>query len=274
LARIEEMASNEALVVGSPGCSMELEEFVVQRLGHRGLVIRDVITHQPELWDTLLSDETKTALGKDLLSMYWKHEFQWKSDPLGQPIIARGWAERIKMEFGERGLVYDPDTVRTEGWGESFEGCVANYTRFLGTYLGLANPIEDEFEMTVPGAKILLTARFVERISIDSTVRLYLWEVRDGRFVGWFHKAMAAIGDPSVVARFATAGMSFEIQDRHSVLWPMRDSEIEWEDGDLLVPVRGAHYVIAENADYDQFRGSLGQAVLIENSKGPEQSAL
>jgi hypothetical protein len=54
----------------------------------------------------------------------------------------------------------------------------------------------------------------------------------------------------------------------------MRDSEIEWEDGDLLVPVRGAHYVIAENADYDQFRGSLGQAVLIENSKGPEQSAL
>ncbi|MDP6124896.1 MAG: hypothetical protein QGH20_03980, partial [Candidatus Latescibacteria bacterium] len=206
LARIEEMASNEALVVGSPGCSMELEEFVVQRLGHRGLVIRDVITHQPELWDTLLSDETKTALGKDLLSMYWKHEFQWKSDPLGQPIIARGWAERIKMEFGERGLVYDPDTVRTEGWGESFEGCVANYTRFLGTYLGLANPIEDEFEMTVPGAKILLTARFVERISIDSTVRLYLWEVRDGRFVGWFHKAMAAIGDPSVVARFATAG--------------------------------------------------------------------
>ena len=272
-SRIATMKGSEALVIGAPGCPEGLERYVADHLGSRGLIVRDVLTHQPELWDTLLSSETKASLGHDLLAMYWKHGFNWVSDPLGQPIIARGWAERIRHTFNERNLTFDPGTVLTEGWGESFEGCVANYTRFLGAYLGLAHPIEDIFEMTVPDARFLLTARFIERIALDQHTRLYIWEALDGGYIAWFHKAIAMIGEPSFFARVPTQELQIQVHSRNQLAWPTRDSGIKWIDGELHVPVRGAHYIIAQGTDLDQFRNTLTHVTLTEGN-GEEQGAL
>lgn len=262
---ISKMKSNEALVVGAPGCPKELEDFVESHLGRRGLIVRDVIVQQPELWDQLLGKEAQIGLGRDLLAMYWKHGFKWASDPLGQPVIARGWAERIKRTFEQRKLVFDPKTVQAEGWGESFEGCVANYTRYLGTYLKLANPIEDNFEMTVPDTRFLLTARFLEMIPMERSVRLYLWEAEDGRLIAWFHKSLATIGDPSLFARFPLGSMKIEVRDRHKLLWPIRDSPVEWAEGWLKVPVWGAHYVLTKDTDLADFHDVMVNVNLVES---------
>jgi hypothetical protein len=269
--RMARMEHGEVLVVcGGPA---EFLDDVANRLGESAVIVRDTITHEPELWDSLLSNEAKEELGRDLLAMYWKHEFEWQSNPLGQPVIARGWAERVRKVFKERRFTFDPATVQAEGWGESFEGCVANYTRFLGTYLKLANPIEDMFEMTVPDAGFLLRATLREVIPLTNSLRLYLWEGEDGRLIGWFHKALATIGEPSVFVRLGIGSIKTEIHSRKAIIWPARESVVEWNDGHLTVPVRGAHYVIARDTTFERFRDVLANAEQVEGY-GQEQSAI
>jgi hypothetical protein len=297
---IAQMGPNEVLVVGAPGCPKDLEEHVTQHLGRRGLVIRDVLTNQADLWERL-SPEAKTGLGHDLLAMYWKHGFSWTSDPLTQPIIARGWAERIKETFTRRGLTFDPATVQAEAWGESFEGCVANYARYLGTYLDLAHPIEDNFELTVPDAPFLLTARFLERVPLDHSVRLYLWECPDSRYVALFQKAQASLGEPSLFVKFPLNGMRLEVRSRMDrPMWPRnlapapgsaaeamerrlkkkqtpswelrrreKGSTILEEDGLLKVPVPAPWvpdiaYIFVEDSSLDEFRSALVQVQFVE----------
>src|SRR5436309_2719992 len=236
--------------------------------------------------------------------MYWKYGFAWTSDPLGQPVIARGWAERVKHTFRQRGLTFDPRTVQAEGWGESFEGCVANYSRYLGTYLGLANPIEDNFEMTVPDAPFLLTARFVERVPLERSVRLYLWETQEGRLVALFQKAQAVIGEPSLFAQFPLRGMRIEVRSRmNRPMWPKnlppakgsaaaaaalyfkKKAIPPWElkrqeqgstivevNGELKVPiptpwVTDVSYIFAEGTKLADLRTVLAKATLVEERK-------
>jgi len=300
---IGNMGPNEAVVVGAPNCPKDLEESVEKHLGPRGLVIKDDLIGHPELWQRL-SPEAKADLGRDLLAMYWKHGFAWTSDPLGQPVIARGWAERVKEVFKQRGLTFDPRTVKAEGWGESFEGCVANYGRYMGTYLGLANPIEDNFEMTVPDAPFLLTARFLEKVVLGRNVRLYFWEAQDGRLIALFQNAQAAIGDPVLYAQFPLQGTSLEVRSRMDrPIWPKnlppaRGTAAEasalglkkkrtpaWElkrqeegstatevNGYLRVPVPtpwvpDVAYIFAEGTPLADFRTLLANAALVEETK-------
>lgn len=283
------MGSDEALVVGAPGCPKHLEDFVKEHLGARGLIIKDALVSQPELWNEL-TPEAKEGLGHDLLAMFWKHGFQWTSDPLGQPVIARGWAERIKRAFRERGLAFDPKTVQAEGWGESFEGCVANYGRYLGTYLGLANPIEDNFEMTVPDAPFLLTAKFLERIPLPQSVRLYLWEAQDGRLIAFFLKLQSSIGEPSLSAELPLGNMKVEVRSRMGrPMWPKPEGHAQvkqgtpaWEvlrqekaatiteaGGRLRIPiptplVLDSAYIFAEGVPVAEFREALKRSALVE----------
>jgi hypothetical protein len=303
---IANMGPKEALVIGAPNCPKDLEESVEKYLGPRGLVIKDDLISQPELWQRL-SPEAKADLGRDLLAMFWKHGFAWTSDPLGQPVIARGWAERVKEAFKQRGLTFDPGTVKAEGWGESFEGCVANYSRYMGSYLGLANPIEDNFEMTVPDAPFLLTARFLERVALGRNVRLYFWEAKDGRLIALFQNAQAAIGDPSLYAQFPLQGMSMEVRSRMDrPMWPKnlppeKGSAAEamalrlkkketpaWElkrqeKGSTIVAVNGhlkvpiptpwipdVAYIFARGAALTDFRNVLANARLVEETKNQD----
>jgi hypothetical protein len=286
---IANMRQNEALVVGAPGCPQKLQDFIEEHLGTRGLIIRDNLISQPDLWNEL-SPEARQGLGHDLLAMYWKHGFEWTSDPLGQPVIARGWAERVKLAFRERGLTFNPATVQAESWGESFEGCVANYGRYLGSYLGLVRPVEDNFEMTVPDAPFLLTARFLERVPLERNVRLYLWEGQDGRLIALFLKLQSTIGEPSLYARVPVGNKRLEVRSRmNRPMWPKAEGSAQlkegtppWEvrrqqkasaiteaDGRLKIPiptplVLDAAYIFAEGLPFPEFRAMLAKSSLFE----------
>ena len=264
-AAIESMPSNEALVM----CTgpKHLEEFVNTHLGPRGLVVRDAIVQQPELSEELLSPEVKMSLGEDLLAMFWRHGFEWDSNLLVRPVIARGWAERIKQTFAQRGLVFDPETVQAEGWGDWFDGCVAGYTQYLGPYLGLANPIEDNFAMTVPDARFLLTAKFLEMVPLERSVRLYLWKAKEGQLIAWFRKATKAIGEPSLYVQFPLGTMDIEVRRAlGELLWPIRETVVEWVDGQLKVPIQdpGGPYIFAEDTSLNELRRTLVNATFVE----------
>jgi hypothetical protein len=282
------MRNNEALVIGAPGCPKYLEDFVKKHLGSRGLIIRDDLVSRPELWKEL-SPEAKEGLGHDLLAMFWRYGFAWTSDPLGQPVIARGWAERVKNTFRERGLMFDPNTVQAEGWGESFEGCVVNYGRYLGTYLGLSKPIEDNFQMTVPDAPFLLSARFLERFALNHSVRLYFWEGHDGRPIASFLKLRSTIGEPSLFAEFPLGSMKLEVKSKtNRSLWPKTEGYAQvkqgtplWEvrrqekgstvmeiSGKLKIPIPtpsvDSAYIFSDGVPLAEFRAALINSAIVE----------
>lgn len=282
------MRNNEALVVGAPGCPMYLENFVKEHLGSRGLIIRDDLATRPDVWKEL-SPAAKEGLGHDLLAMFWKYGFAWTSDPLGQPVIARGWAERVKNTFRDRGLTFDPNTVQAEGWGESFEGCVANYGRYLGTYLGLSKPIEDNFEMTVPDAPFLLKARFLERFALNHNVRLYLWEGHDGSPIASFLQVQSTIGEPSLFAELPLGSMKLQVKSKtNRPLWPKaeghaqvkpgtppwevdrqeKDSTIMEVGGKLKIPIPSpstdSAYIFSDGVPLAEFRAALLNSAIIE----------
>jgi hypothetical protein len=174
----------------------------------------------------------------------------------------------------------------------------------MGTYLGLANPIEDNFEMTVPDAPFLLTARFLERVVLDRNVRLYLWKAQDDRLIALFQNAQAAIGEPSLYAQFPLQGISLEVRSRMDrPMWPKnlppgRGTAAEasalrlkkkgipaWElkrqeEGSTIVEVNGhlkvpiptpwvpdVAYIFAQGATLADFRNLLANATLVEETR-------
>jgi hypothetical protein len=58
----------------------------------------------------------------------------------------------IQKAFSERGLVYDPANVECVASGEGFEECAMTWKSMVARYLGLAHPIENDYELSVSGA--------------------------------------------------------------------------------------------------------------------------
>jgi len=70
----------------------------------------------------------------------------------------------------------------------------------LSYYLGMANPFEKDFELSVSGTPFLITAKFIERISLPNNVRLFLWKGEDGRSICIFIRAASRLKDPQLYA--------------------------------------------------------------------------
>lgn len=221
--KIAAMGPKDALVVCAArvGCPKDLREFAEAHLGPRAVVIEDYLDAPGSDLREQLSPKAKMELGEELLAMFWRYGSGWTAQSSYLTVVARGWTARCQQIFQQRGLTFDPKTVRAEGWGESFEGCVANYCRYLGTYFELANSVEDDFGMTVPDAPFLLTAKFLERVPLAHDVRLYLWAAADGQLVALFQNAKATVGAPALYAQFPLRGLNIEIRNkRNSQLWP------------------------------------------------------
>ncbi len=300
------LGPKEALVICAArvGCPPDLRAHAEKHLGSRAVVIEEYLDQRSDFPDQL-SIQAKMEIGEDVVAMYQKYGKEWTPQSLSVPIVARGWVERLHLVFNQRGLTFDPKTVRVDGWGESFEGCVANYARFLGPYLGLTKPIENEYEMTVPDAPFLLTARFLEKIPLERDVHLYLWEVADGQLVALFQKARTTVAEPALFAQFPLAGLKIELRDKTGrQVWPAnlphekgsvaeaiarynedRSQKIpDWEkrrrvqdstsivvDGELKVPLAvpldsDVSYIFARGTTIAGLRAVLANAKLVEET--------
>jgi pimeloyl-ACP methyl ester carboxylesterase len=91
------------------------------------------------------------------------------------------FGEEIRQKLRERGYTYDPYTVATESWGQSTEGCVADYSAHFAAGMGLPMGFPIRYEMTFPDAPFAMTGAFLERVAIgDTDVSAYLFESKDG----------------------------------------------------------------------------------------------
>ena len=98
---------------------------------------------------------------------------------------------QIRRQIAAQGLTFDPATVKTIIWGESFEGCAAGYGSAIASYLGLKTPTRFDYKMSVPDAPFLLKATFLQTVPIPaSDVEAYLFDLNDGRCAAFFRSTL------------------------------------------------------------------------------------
>lgn len=99
----------------------------------------------------------------------------------------QGLAAEFHRHLAEHRLALDPDTVRSELWGESFEGCVPGYGGAFAEYLPLGQAPRMRFEMTVHDSRFLCGHRGRQVIGLPGTdVEAWLFELPDGTGAAMF----------------------------------------------------------------------------------------
>ena len=198
---------------------------------------------------------------------------------LGQRLVICSYPTK-SLEFVElarrQGLVYDPQTVETEAWGESFDGCVAKYASRFSKELGLAKPMEQNFAMCVPDFWWLLSAKLLEKVTLPSKVRFYLFETEKGELLATFYDSYFVPGDKarSVEIPLRVAEVeAYKYEYRYAPA-PPRIEEIATPDGmrvripisnDFALPAPGRRaYLLGRNVDRKSFREALTRARVVE----------
>ena len=101
--------------------------------------------------------------------------------------LYEGLAAEFHGHVAEHRLAVDPDTVRSELWGESFEGCVPGYGGAFAEYLRLGRAPRMRFEMTVHDSRFLHAHRGRQVIRLPGAdVEAWLFELPDGTGAAMF----------------------------------------------------------------------------------------
>ena len=198
--------------------------------------------------------------------------YDWSPSALEAVYYMRMIAYDVEQTFRERQLVYDPNTVECVAFGEGFEECSMTWKSMVARYLGLAHPIENDYELSVSGFPYLAKATFKERIALTHDARLFLWEGEDNQTIALFARAQTALGDPQFYAKVPIDGpLNLDVRTFTDLFWEGK-AYTRLPRGYLYVPVftatRGASgghddgvfYLIATGESFDQFRARLAGA--------------
>jgi hypothetical protein len=99
--------------------------------------------------------------------------------------------QQIRRQMAAQGLRFDPATVKTFVWGQSFEGCASGYGSAIAGYLGLKTPTQFDYSMSAPDATFLLKAGFVQTVPVPaSDVEAYVFNLNDGRCAAFFRSCL------------------------------------------------------------------------------------
>jgi hypothetical protein len=297
------MQPNEALIMFPISRSkpmLELEEHATEVLGRRAIIVRRGGKDPPRDWAELtnpierfLTDPQlkgkaeflkgvpaaiQTELAAEIREARQNSHSTWNVSVLEVAYYSRLCAMDIRNEFKKRNLHFDPQTTRSEAFGEGFEQCAMTWKQMLVPYLGLAHPAENRFDLSVSGGPFLVNATLKERVKLSHDLRLFLWEGKDDRLIGMYARAWCRLKDPQVYARVPLANMSLEVREVHDKqCWPKPDASelrLQVEDDHLKVPIfngirrdfdwrkavrtdEEACYLIAENISLADFRERL-----------------
>ncbi len=269
---ISKLASKEALVllpIGSTKSQRALEEQAQNVLGARCVVVRATASVSGEFLPGL-DDAFKTGVADDLVAAFQARGYEWPAQDMKVAVFSRAYARQIESALREQGLAFDPETMQTEAWGESFEGCVTKWSNGIGAYLYLSNPIEKNFEMTVPDAPFILRSRFVECVALANDVRLFLFEGNDMQPIGLFLKVSHRVWDRPLFVHLPADPQVFEVKKKMGeTIWPVEDRNVSTEEV-VKVPIYGGSnsdeptYILAKELVLSEFRERLVEAVISE----------
>jgi hypothetical protein len=209
---IKRMRSDEALVILPIGDSASMRDLVrtaEKVLGRRALVVQSPEPSPSADYRQLLSADQKAALMDEVIESVTNTGYGWTAQGLKVLLYNRMVALEVANMLASRGLTFDPATVEATAFGEGFEQCAMSWKSLLGHYLGFTKPIETEYELSVSGMPLLRTATFKEQITLQDSVRLYLWQLEDGRQMAFFAKASTRFADPPLFVTLPVRGQIY-----------------------------------------------------------------
>jgi hypothetical protein len=259
------MGGDEAMIVypiGRRQAMLELEQHCERRLGKRCLIVRSESPQMNRKVDfrEILPEAVRLQIADDLLEAIQKNGQDPKFD-LEMIAYNRIIAFEIEEEFAKRGITFDPKTVEAVAFGEGFAACAMNWKAMVPYYLGMSKPIENDFLLSVDGPVQLRFSTFRERIALGDDVRLFLWELKDGRPLALYGRARARFSDPQLFV---------ELPFRNDQVRLLRQSGKEElivpeDDGKTRVPVYAAlrrtgdfpAYIVGQDVLFSEFRRKL-----------------
>ncbi|MAE67575.1 MAG: hypothetical protein CMJ18_25235 [Phycisphaeraceae bacterium] len=166
------------------------------------------------------------------------------------------------------GLELDPETVTSELWGESFEGCVNGYGGAFAEHLELNQPPRMRFEMTVPDARFVHGSIRHEPIPIPGTdVEAWLFECHDRTSAATFQprRTAAWLDERRVKVMLDDRRIQVCTKLGHTI-WP----ETPWHKNKPEQTLEYAEklsefndrYVRSIGIPYDDFRKTIAAAVV------------
>ena len=164
-------------------------------------------------------------------------------------------------------LTFDPETVTSELWGESFEGCAPGYGGAFAEYLELKRPPKMVYEMTVHDSRVLTGAEPQETVRIPGTdVEAWVFECRDSTCAAIFQARLSAqwLDRRPILLTLDPTRIQVCTKQGHTI-WPPRP----WAKGDPDDPVAfclstsDSYWVRSGRMAIDDFRQVISSARLI-----------
>lgn len=292
---IRAMGPDEALIIypiGNRPAMQALEIEGRERLGRRCVIIRSEspsANHKVD-YRQLLPDAVKIELLDDLLEAVRHNSDTWNAQALEVIFYNRMIALEIEREFKKRRLQVDPERVEALAFGEGFEQCATTWKAMVGTYLGWSRPIEIDYNLSVSGMPLLRGARFKERVAVGEEVRMFLWELEDGRPMAWFVRTRGSLAQAQLFVSLPFDLKTFKLFDEFGTqLWPdpVRETQhlggVHWwwmgsaNDSPLRMVLKGPMkvpvsvglrqlptdrniFIVSGGIPYDEFRQTLLQS--------------
>lgn len=273
---IEKMGPNEALVIypiGNSKAMRDLEQFAQNHLRRRCIIVHSKPPSKKKGRDyrNLLSSPIKVKLCEELLEAVQENGYDWSATALKVLFHSQMLSLEIEKELSIRALHIDPEGVVAVAFGEGFEQCAMTWKAMLPYFLGLANPIENDFELSVSGMPLLRSASFKGRVALSQDVRLFLWEVKDGRPMALFTRAQARLSDPQLFVSLPFEPENLKIYGTNgNLLWPQKQEEHWAVKAEMVGPVKvpvftalrqmytdQAAYVVVTGVSFAEFYSKL-----------------
>jgi hypothetical protein len=183
---------------------------------------------------------------------------------------------RIREHLEEHDLVVDPDSVTSEIWGGSFEGCAPGYAGAFAHGLGLAKPPKMRFEMNVWDAKFLHETRRWETIPLEGTdIEAWLFTLHDGTFAAIYQARRSEqwLDKRPVTLSLNPARMYVSTKTGYTI-WPAGHWEKgiaeSWKPYSLTTAWVYGHWIRAWRLDYEEFRRVIASATVGPPPRGYE----
>ena len=177
-------------------------------------------------------------------------------------------ADRVRQHVAVHELRFNPRTVTSEVWGESFEGCVPGYGGAFAQYLGIEHAPRIRFEMTVYDSRFLYGAQPPETIALPgSDVQAWLFACHDTTAAAMFLSPRTAqwIDRRRLHLKLHTQSHQVCTKSGHTV-WPAQP----WQKGDpaqvcpysMTLADCNWYWIRSVGMAYDDFRAVIAAATV------------
>jgi hypothetical protein len=267
--RLADMTDVEALVVVPFGPSPQANDFYTHAktvLGDRYFLLDAPNPLSPGFWADQDADYA-LKLTSELGSAFSSHKYDWNKEELHTALHCQALCRQLAIVLAERRYSYNADSVMSEAWGASFEGCVIKYSLNLRRMLGLANPIAINYNLTVPDAPFMLPVVDGECHILESRLQLFLF-TSGGQTIAVYTSTSSALSDQPAWVKITAAPDVLEVRSKQGIrLWPEPEEYhlpmaprgcyeppqqvVRYGDGYLYVPVNAGYvYRLAKAPAY------------------------